>query len=74
MPYLSPVFHQRPPFEQYVFRYRQNPPRESGPQCHRQPLVQFGASRHSLLKFNAEANFSDGDCDDIYSVLSGCAS
>ena len=56
---LSPGFHQQPPFEQDVFSYRQNPPRECWPQCQRQPVVQLGTSRRVFLKFNAKANFSD---------------
>jgi len=59
MPGLSPVFHQQPPFEQDVFGYRQNPPRECGPQCQRQPVIQLGAPRRVFLKLDAEANFGD---------------
>jgi hypothetical protein len=56
---LRPSSIKQPPFEQDVFRYRQNAPCERGPQCQRQPLIQLGAAYRVFLKFDAEANFGD---------------
>jgi hypothetical protein len=39
--------------------YRQNPRCQCGPQCQRQPIIQFGAAGRVFLKFDAEANLGD---------------
>ena len=50
VPDPASLFHQQPPLQQDVFRYRQNPPRECRLQCQLQPFIQIGAARRVFLK------------------------
>lgn len=65
---LAALFHQLPPFEQDVFRGRQYPLGEGGPQSQGEPVVQLNPPRRVFLKIDPKPNFGDADDADIERV------